>query len=163
MPRKSNLTRASNLRHYGVTLARDTASARSFASTCAISKTTTCITGDAVAKPDLQPHAYVLAVRDLAGSSAYFVDVLGFTREWEGDDWHCVARGQVRVMLGRCPNAIPPSELGDHSYFGYFETDDVNGLHDEFAARGARIRATPSDKPWGWREMHVETPEGHRI
>ncbi len=114
-------------------------------------------------KPALQPHAYVLAVRDLAGSSAYFVDALGFTKEWEGDDWHFVSRGQVRVMLGRCPDAIPPSELGDHSYFGYVETDDVDRLHGEFVARGACIRSAPSDKPWRWREMHVETPEGHRI
>jgi hypothetical protein len=37
-------------------------------------------------------------------------------------------------MLGRCANAIPPSGLGDHSYFGYLETDDVNDLHDEFTA-----------------------------
>jgi hypothetical protein len=39
----------------------------------------------------------------------------------------------------------------------------VNDLHDEFTARGPRIRATPLDKPAGWREMHVETPEGHRL
>jgi len=121
------------------------------------------IAGDAMTKPDLQSHAYVLAVRDLAGSSAYFVDALGFTKEWEGDDWHCVIRGEVRVMLGRCPNAIPPGDLGDHSYFGYLETGDVDALHDEFVAHGARIRAAPSDKPWRWREMHVGTPEGHRL
>lgn len=115
-------------------------------------------------KSGLNPHAYVLAVQDLAGSSAYFVDALGFKRECsEGDDWHCVSRGEVRVMLGRCPSALPPRELGDHSYFGYFETDDVDGLQVEFVTRGVRIRSAPSDKPWRWREMHVETPEGHRI
>jgi uncharacterized glyoxalase superfamily protein PhnB len=115
-------------------------------------------------RPDLRPHAYVLAVHDLAGSSAYFADVLGFTMEWnEGDHWHCLSRGEVRVMLGRCPNALAPRELGDHGYFGYVETDDIDGLHAEFVARGARIRSAPADKPWRRREMHVETPEGHRI
>jgi hypothetical protein len=115
-------------------------------------------------KGDLLPHAYVLAVQDIAGSTAYFVDVLGFAKEWnEGDNWQCVARGEVRVMLGRCPNAMKPRDLGDHSYFGYLETDDVDALHDEFAGRGARIRTAPANKPWGRREMAVETPEGHRI
>jgi len=117
-----------------------------------------------MSKPDLQPHAYVLAVRDLAGSTRYFTDVLGFTKEWnDGDNWQALMRGSVRLMLGRCPDALPPAELGDHSYFGFFATGDVDALHAEFAARGAIIRAQPADKPWGWREMAVATPEGHRM
>ena len=114
--------------------------------------------------PDLKPHAYVLAVHDLAASTAYFTDVLGFSRDWnDGDNWQAVVRGQVRVMLGRCPDAIPVAQLGDHSYFGFFTSDDVDGLYAEFAAKGARILSAPADKPWGWREMAVATPEGHRM
>ena len=114
--------------------------------------------------PDLRPHAYVLAVHDLQASAAYFVDVLGFARDWnDGDNWQAVTRGGVRLMLGRCPETIPAAELGDHSYFGFFATDDVDALHAEFAARGARILNGPADKPWGWREMAVATPEGHRM
>jgi len=115
-------------------------------------------------QPDLRPQAYVLAVQDLRGSAAYFVDVLGFTLEWQdGDNWHALIRGHVRVHLGRCPDALPVAELGDHNYFGFFATDDVDGLHAEFVARGAIILSGPADKPWGWREMAVATPEGHRM
>jgi len=39
----------------------------------------------------------------------------------------------------------------------------VDALAAGFAARGARILAPPADKPWGWREMPVATPEGHRM
>lgn len=114
--------------------------------------------------PDLQPRAYVLAVQDLAGSTAYFVDVLGFSKDWnDGDNWQAVVRGKVRLMLGRCPDALPPAQLGDHSYFGFFATDDVDALYAEFRAKGALIRSGPADKPWGWREMAVATPEGHRM
>lgn len=114
--------------------------------------------------PDLQPRAYVLAVQDLAGSMAYFVDVLGFSKDWnDGDNWQAVVRGKVRLMLGRCPDALPPAQLGDHSYFGFFATDDVDALYAEFRAKGALIRSGPADKPWGWREMAVATPEGHRM
>lgn len=112
---------------------------------------------------ELRPHAYILAVHDPAGSAAYFIDKLGFALEWEGDSWKGVVRGDVRIHLGRCPDALPVSELGDHNYFGFFVTDDVDGLHRAFATNGAIIRSAPMDKPWGWREMAVATPEGHRM
>lgn len=113
---------------------------------------------------DLRAHAYVLAVHDLTRTTAYFVDVLGFSIDWaDGDNWQTVIRGGVRLMLGRCPETIPAADLGDHRYFGFFTTDDVDALHAEFEGRGALITSSPADKPWGWREMGVATPEGHRM
>jgi uncharacterized glyoxalase superfamily protein PhnB len=112
----------------------------------------------------MKPYAYVLAVRDLAGSVAYFSDVLGFAKDWQDEDrWQALVRGEVRLMLGRCPDALPPAELGDHSYFAFIATDDVDQLYQDFAEGGAIIRSPPQDKPWGWREMAVATPEGHRM
>ena len=114
--------------------------------------------------PALRTQAHVLAVNDLAASAAYFTDALGFQEEWrDGENWRGLKRGEVRVMLGACPDATPPAELGDHRYFGFLATDDVDALHAELSTRGALIRASPADKPWGWREMVVETPEGHRM
>ena len=113
---------------------------------------------------DLQAFAYVLAVHDLEGSTAYFRDVLGFTADWQDEDrWQALRRGKVRVHLGRCPHALPPAALGDHSYFGMIRTDDVGSLHAEIAARGAIVLSPPTDRPWGFREMAVATPEGHRM
>jgi catechol 2,3-dioxygenase-like lactoylglutathione lyase family enzyme len=115
-----------------------------------------------MSEPDLRPHAYVLAVNDLDGSVAYFVEVLGFGVEWaDGDNWQALRRGDVRLMLGRCPDALPPTKLGDHSYFGFITTRDVDALHAAFKARAALILSPSADKPWGWREMAVATPEGH--
>ena len=114
--------------------------------------------------PQLSTRAFVLAVPDLKRSVAYFVDALGFSRDWnDGDNWQALVRGGVRLMLGHCPDALPPSELGDHSYFAYIEVDDVDAYHAEIAPRGAIVRLPPADKPWGWREMAVATPDGHRI
>ena len=116
------------------------------------------------AGPALKPQAFVLAVHDLPGSTAYFCDVLGFAKDWQdGDRWQALRRDEVRLMLGRCPDALPPAALGDHNYFGFFATDDIDRLHEEFAEKRAIVLATPADKPWGWREMAVATPEGHRM
>lgn len=113
-----------------------------------------------------EPRAYasVLAVRDLENTSQYFQDALGFVVDWrDGSNWHCLSRGTARVMLGRCPDSIPPAELGDHSYFAYLHCDDVNALYEELSASGAIIRHPPKDQPWGIREMAIATPDGHRL
>src|SRR5215469_3413010 len=117
-----------------------------------------------MSQTELHPHAYVLAVHDLAGSTAYFRDVLGFAAEWRDHGrWQSLRRGQVRVNLGHCPDALSPAELGDHSYFGFFVTDKVDLLYAEFMGKGAIVVSPPGDKPWGWREMAIATPEGHRM
>jgi catechol 2,3-dioxygenase-like lactoylglutathione lyase family enzyme len=86
----------------------------------------------------LRPYAFVLAVPDLDRSVSYFVDVLCFRPEWrEKDNWQALIRGDVWLMLGRCPDAIPPADLGDHSYFAYLTVDDVDALHTEFVGRGS--------------------------
>jgi len=117
-----------------------------------------------MSRPALATYAFVLAVPDLKRAVAYFEDALGFARDWnDGDNWQALVRGGVRLMLGHCPDALPPSELGDHSYFAYIDVDDVDALHAEIAAKGAIVRLAPADKPWGRREMAVATPDGHRL
>ena len=112
----------------------------------------------------LQAHAFVLAVPDLDSSVGYFVNALGFRSEWrDGDNWQSLVRGDVRLMLGRCPDAIKPADLGDHSYFAYLMVDDLDALHAEFVNRRAIILHAPTDKPWGRREMAIATPDGHRM
>lgn len=115
-------------------------------------------------KPTLTSFSYVLAVPDLTATAAYFRDALGFTLAWpEGGDWQLAVRGGVRIMLGHCPDAIAPSALGDHGYFGYLNVDDANALYAEFVDAGAIILQPPADRPHGMREFTVATPDGHRM
>jgi catechol 2,3-dioxygenase-like lactoylglutathione lyase family enzyme len=73
-------------------------------------------------QPKITPWAFVLAVPDLDRSTAYFRDVLGFRVLWEdATEWRLVQRDSVRVMLGHCPNDMPPSDLGSHNWFGMRE------------------------------------------
>ncbi|HSU17652.1 VOC family protein [Longimicrobium sp.] len=107
----------------------------------------------------------VLAVRDLRESTRFYVDVLGFRRDFgDGTDgWSFLSRDAFKVMLGECPDEPPASELGDHSYVAYLRVEGVDQLHEEVSARGAQILSDPADKPWGLREFALRTPDGHRI
>ena len=106
----------------------------------------------------------VLAVRDLAASTRYYTDVLGFSRDpIDAGGWSFLTRDNFRVMLGECQNEKPASELGDHSYFAYWNIEGLDEFYREVAARGAQVTSEPADKPWGLREFGLRTPDGHRI
>jgi len=42
-------------------------------------------------------------------------------------------------MAGECPDAIPPRDLGDHSYFGYLAVDRVDEYYQRAIAASAEI------------------------
>jgi uncharacterized glyoxalase superfamily protein PhnB len=66
-------------------------------------------------------------------------------------------------MLGACPDATPPTQLGDHSYFAYLVVDDVDGYYEDLKAKEAATFSVPTSQPWGMREFGLATPDGHRI
>lgn len=106
----------------------------------------------------------VLAVRDLALSARYYMDVLGFVEDpIHAPGWRFLTRDCFRVMLGECVDERPAGELGNHSWFAYWNVEGVDALHEEFAGKGAVILSKPTDKPWGLREFVLTTPDGHRI
>ena len=106
----------------------------------------------------------VLAVRDLAASTRYYTEVLGFSRDpIDAEGWSFLTRDTFRVMLGECQDAAPASELGDHSYFAYWNIEGVDEFYREVISRGATVMSRPADKPWGLREFALRTPDGHRI
>jgi predicted enzyme related to lactoylglutathione lyase len=106
----------------------------------------------------------VLAVHDLARSAAWYRDVLGCeTREPDPGNWTFCRLGAVDFMLGRCPDAMPASDLGDHSYVAYLRVDDVEAFHDRAVGAGAEITKPLTEEPWGMREFALRSVDGHRF
>jgi predicted enzyme related to lactoylglutathione lyase len=106
----------------------------------------------------------VLAVHDLARSAAWYRDVLGCeTREPDPGNWTFCRLGAVDFMLGRCPDAMPASDLGDHSYVAYLRVDDVEAFHDRAVEAGAEITKPLTEEPWGMREFALRSVDGHRF
>jgi uncharacterized glyoxalase superfamily protein PhnB len=106
---------------------------------------------------------FVLAVPDLARSGRFYRDVLGFEIRELAPGWLLYVRESCRIMAGECPDAIPPRDLGDHSYYGYLVVDEVDGYHRRAVAAGAEILKPPKDEPWGMREFGLRTADGHRL
>lgn len=101
----------------------------------------------------------ILNVRNVTASIAYYVDVLGFEKEW---DWGTppsfasVLRDDVNIFL--CQDA-----QGAKGMWISIFIQDVDALYEDYRKRGAIIRQEPTTFPWGVREMNVEDPDGHRL
>lgn len=99
----------------------------------------------------------ILNVSDFAASMKYYTETQGFEKAWKWGnppDFGCVARDSVGIFLTQ------GSQGQSGMWLSIFVTD-VNALHDEIRAKGARIVKSPSDEPWGMREFRVEDPNGH--
>jgi len=71
----------------------------------------------------------VLAVNDLAISAAYFIDKLGFERDFAFPGWDFLSFGKSQVILGEFPGAMPARDLGEHAFAAYARVRDVDSLY----------------------------------
>jgi len=111
----------------------------------------------------LRPRS-VLAVRDLAASTRYYTEVLGFELDpIEAAGWSFLSRDSVHLMLGECTDEMPASETGNHAWFLHVMVEEIDELHRELRENGARVVVPPGDRPHAHREFVVESPDGHRI
>ena len=107
---------------------------------------------------------FVIAVLKLQSSAEFYSNVLGFTVRTIGNPgWLLFERDNCVIMAGECPNALPPTELGDHSYFAYIVVSGIDDFYRSVQAKGAEVIKSLRDEPWGMREFGVRTADGHRI
>src|SRR5436190_198255 len=59
---------------------------------------------------------HVLAVKDLAVEAAYYIDKLGFERDFTAPGWEFLSFGDFKVMLGECADDLSAVQRGvvDH-------------------------------------------------
>src|SRR5690349_5528551 len=94
----------------------------------------------------------IFAVRALAPALAYYRDQLGFRVDWEyGDppDFASVTRSQTTIFL--CVGCQGTPGAG----WLWVHARNVDELHRQLVARGAKVVMPPTDMPWGARELHV--------
>ena len=104
----------------------------------------------------------ILAVEDIEASRTFYIDKMGFNEYLRVNGWSFLDRGSLNLRIGHCPGIVPMTKCQDHSLIIQANVDDANELYKEFKSKGVDV-STPEDKPWGYREFGVVTPDGHRF
>ena len=112
--------------------------------------------------PSIFDNFTIMAVQDVETSRAFYMDGMGFTEILRTGGWSFLERGSLKLRIGHCPGIVPISKCQDHSLIVQANVDDANSLYDEFRRNGVDV-SEPEDKPWGFREFGVLTPDGHRF
>ena len=101
----------------------------------------------------------ILNVKSIPESLEYYINVLGFKKDWDWEDppsFASVSRDEVCIFF--CQNG-----QGHPGTWMSIFVEDVDGLYAEYQAKGAMIRQAPTTFSWGVREMNIEDPDGHRL
>ena len=110
----------------------------------------------------LEHSAPVLVVDSVADSVAYYRDVLSFDVAFvygQPAFYAGVCRGHVTIHLQA---AAETKRQPGHGAINIF-VNDVDRLHDEFKARGARIVKPPADYSYGMRDFDLLDPDGNQL
>lgn len=110
----------------------------------------------------LRSIAPVIGCTDVASTSAWYADKLGFAVQLHGDGprhaFAILCRDGVELML-RCVETFSPT--GD--WDAYVRVDDVDDLHEHARAHGVTVVEPLRSKDYGQREFAIEDPSGLRI
>lgn len=98
----------------------------------------------------------ILNVKNLAASLDYYVNALGFTKDWDWGDppnFAGVSRDDCSIMLCEGGQGHPGTWI-------WIGVGDAGALYKEYKACGAAIQETPTNYPWAY-EFRIEDPDGH--
>ncbi len=106
--------------------------------------------------------ATIFVVRDIAASTAYYRDALGFTVEFlygEPTFYACLCRDEVALHLISDQKTNRAAGNGAVAIF----VKDVDALHAELARRDAIIEKPPQHYAYGMRDFNVADLDGNQM
>jgi uncharacterized glyoxalase superfamily protein PhnB len=105
-----------------------------------------------------------MPVKDCEAALRYYIDVLGFKKDFDdavlGRDrtWFAgVSRGDCALTLNQ--HGVAARSPGMLSC----DVDDVDLLCEEYLACGVKVKTPPADMPWGQRGFSIEDHEGNEL
>ena len=115
---------------------------------------------------ELREAIPVLAAVDVAATVAFWVDVLGFTRDFEVDGFAGVSRGPVHLYISGTPDQLVPDNTQ-----AWIVSADIEALHASWADRvpaetpdhPAPALTAPARTPWGTFEFALRDPAGNCV
>jgi len=107
-----------------------------------------------------------LRTTDLAASIAFYTAKLGFTLEFQYDDFYAGLRSgpyRLHLKLIDTPDPSIAFVAREEHFHLYFETADVTAVADALKRNGVRISQDVHETAWGTRECVVEDNVGHTL
>lgn len=107
-----------------------------------------------------------LRTTDLAASIAFYTAKLGFTLEFQYEDFYAGVRSGPYVVHLKLVDAPDPSiafvDQEEHFHL-YLETADIVATADALERNGVRISRGVHETAWGTRECIVKDNVGHTL
>jgi catechol 2,3-dioxygenase-like lactoylglutathione lyase family enzyme len=113
-------------------------------------------------RPMMTGAATVFVVNDIAKSVEHYRDALGFAVTFQYGDptfYACLCRDEVALHLLAAHETKRLPGNGGLCVF----VRDVDGVHAELAARGARVIKPPQNYDYGMRDFDVVDLDGNHI
>lgn len=98
----------------------------------------------------------ILCVRDLRASLDFYLNTLGFQRDWPDDE----AALMVGLSRDGCPLYLCQGDQGQPGTWVWIGVEDLDPIYERLQRAGAVIRREPENFPWAY-ELQVEDPDGH--
>ncbi len=119
--------------------------------------------GNAMTFPSAVPE---IPAANVDKAAAYYVNALGFTLDWGGDQGGIagISRGNCRLFLTN--RSFRESHGNTAPVLFWLNLDskaEVDELFAQWHAAQAKIVAAPEDKPWNLREFTAADPDGNLI
>jgi catechol 2,3-dioxygenase-like lactoylglutathione lyase family enzyme len=107
-----------------------------------------------------------LRTTDLAASIRFYTTRVGFTLEFQYQDFYAGIRAGSHVFHLKLVDEADPSiefvDRGEHFHL-YLETDDAAAAVAALKANGVRLVKDVHDTPWGTREFVIKDDQGHTL
>ena len=107
-----------------------------------------------------------LRTTDLAESIRFYTQKIGFTLEFQYDDFYAGIRAGQQIFHLKLVDEKDPSiafiDLGDHFHL-YFETDDISAVADTLKRNGVHLVKEVHQTAWGTRELVIKDNQGHTL
>lgn len=111
------------------------------------------------------PSFPMLEVSDLAASTRWYQDILGFVMVFEMPNALAHLRWMKYADLLLVPERTPASEkkgVGVTLTFNMFD-GGVDNLFEDVKAKGANVVGIPVTQPWNAREITILDPDGYKL
>lgn len=115
-------------------------------------------------KPNFPGSIPEIPVRDIEVAAAYYEKNLGFVIDWVAEESGLagISRGDCRIFLASAEYRKHYGDIGIAvTWLNLESQDEVDGLHREWSAMGARLISTPESKPWGLHEFTAADLDGN--